>query len=226
MKTIFKTLAALIGFSTVAFSQEAPQIGFIRIVNAISPGSGNASFLIDKKDLFKDGYNIGQTSGGYGVKSGSKNVEVRKEGVEPGTTKVELAVGETMTIIAFAERLPAKDPNDPPKWAVKLLKLKQQDVAEKGFGLSLVSVCKSDEMPVTLVLMSSGKQQTAYAKRLAIQKVDIGRLRGEVLVKRAETLLCTVSPDSPGNYVVILYEDAKGQVEALSYYDPKFVIAG
>jgi hypothetical protein len=35
-----------------------------------------------------------------------------------------------------------------------------------------------------------------------------------------------ISPDSPGNYVVILYENADGEIQSLSYYDPKFVIAG
>ena len=35
-----------------------------------------------------------------------------------------------------------------------------------------------------------------------------------------------VSPDGPGNYVVLLYQDPDGKTKALSFFDPKFVIAG
>jgi hypothetical protein len=66
----------------------------------------------------------------------------------------------------------------------------------------------------------------AFAKRLAISKVELGGKRGEIMVSLADRVLTNISPDSPGNYVVILYENAEGAIEGLSYYDPKFVVAG
>ena len=228
MKTIFKLLALLLATSFLAHAQDQPpQVGFLRIVNAISPGAGNASFLIDGKELFPGGYKLGQTTGGYGVKAGSITVEVRKEGLEKGVTKQKLDVGETVTIIAFAEKLPPdKDkPEDPPKWGIKLLKLKQKEV-EKGFGMSIVSVSKADEIALKVNIMATSKELKAFAKRLTITSVDIGAMRSEIMIKAGEKVLTTVSPDSRGNYVVIVYDNADDQIEALYFYDPKFVIAG
>lgn len=225
MKTISNIIAAFLLAAACAAAQGKPPVGFLRIVNAISPGTGKAAFLIDKKNLYADGYDLGQTTGGYGVKAGSKTIEVRKEGLETGTTRIDLEAGETMTLIAFAERLPVADPNAPPKWAIKLLRLKQQEV-ERGYGLSIVSLCKEDETAVELAVTGKGKVQKAAAKRLAISKVDLGSMRGEIMVKVGEKILTTVSPDSPGNYVVILYQNAEGETAALYYFDPKFVVAG
>lgn len=225
MKMIFRIVVLLFAFITAAAAQENPSVGFIRIVNAISPGVGKATFLIDGKNLHKDGYALGQTTGGYGVRTGSKTIKVTKEGLEPGTTKVSLGQGETMTVIVFAEKLPNPDPQAPPKWGIKLLRLKQQDV-ERGYGLSLVSVCKAEEISVKLAVVSKGRVENSFAKRLGINKVDLGAMRGEILVKVGDQVLTTVSPDSPGNYVVIFYENVEEKTEALYFFDPKFVIAG
>jgi hypothetical protein len=224
MKTISKSLV-LLGMLCVPLFGQRPEIGFVRIVNAVSPGTGNASFLIDGRSLYADGYALGQTTGGYGVKAGSIDIEVRKTGVEPGSTRISLGIGETLTVIAFAERLPAKKPDDPPKWGVKLLRLKQQEV-ERGYGVSLISVCKPEEIPLKLTVEGRDAPVRAFAKRLAISKVEMGGKRGEIMVSHEDRVLANISPDSPGNYVVILYENAEGIIEALSYYDPKFVIAG
>jgi hypothetical protein len=226
MKKIFKALmlcAALV--SSVSAQEETPQVAFVRIVNAVSPGVGNASFIVDGRNLYEDGYKLGQTTGGYGVAVGTRTIQVEKEGVQKGTTKLTLGLGETVTLIAFAERLPVEKENDPPKWTIKLLRLKQATV-ERGYGLSLVSVCGPSETVVELGLLSTGKAVRSAAKRLSITKVDIGNARGEVVVKSGGKNLTMVSPDSPGNYVVILYETAEGETEALSFYDPKFVVAG
>lgn len=226
MKKIFKLLALLTTLATALSAQEEkPQIGFVRIVNAVSPGTGNARFVVDGRNLFEDGYQLGQMTGGYGVSVGSRKIEVEKDGVQKGTTQLSIGLGETITLIAFAERLPAKDLDEAPKWTIKLLRLKQENV-ERGYGLSLVSVCSPPETAVDLNLMGSGKNVRVAAKRLSITKAEIGKSRSEVVVKQGENTLTMVSLDSPGNYVVILFENAAGKTEAISFYDPKFVVAG
>jgi hypothetical protein len=227
MKTISNILLCMLTASGIVSAQgrAKPEVGFVRIVNAVSPGTGKATFHIDGRNLHADGYALGQTTGGYGVKAGDLEIEVRKQGVESGKTNVRLGAGETLTVIAFAERVPQKKEDDPPKWAIKLLRLKQQDV-ERGYGISIVSVCRAEETNVELAIEGRERPERATAKRLAITKVELGRQRGEILIRMGEKTIGNISPDSPGNYVVILYENAEGQVEALSYYDPKFVIAG
>jgi hypothetical protein len=224
MKTISKTLLLLAVLCMPLLAQR-PEVGFIRIVNAVSPGVGNASFIVNGENLYADGYSLGQTTGGYGIKAGKLEIEVRKQGVKSGSTRVNLGNGETMTVIAFAELQEPKNPDDPPQWAIKLLRLKQQDV-ERGFGVSMVSVCKEESVGVDFSVEGREEPIRAFAKRLNIAKVDIGGKRAEIVISKDERLLTNISPDSPGNYVVILYDSASGQIEALSYYDPKFVIAG
>lgn len=226
MKTIFKILSLACLLSGVAFGQnDARDIGFFRFIQAVGPGEGKASLIIDGKDAFPDGYELGAMTGGVGIKAGAHTFESRKKGVDPGKTTVDLKSGETITIIAFAEKLPPKKEGDPPRWSMRLLRLKQQD-AEKSFKLTLVSVCQQEEVLVSTTIESLKKQEKTGVKRLGISSVDLGRARGEVTLKLGAEPLTSVSLDEHGNYVVILYDDADGKVHAVSFLDPKFIIAG
>lgn len=223
MKTISNILALFVATCGLLCAAGKPGTGFVRIVNAVSPGTGKAAFAINGRDLHAGGYALGQTTGEYGIKSGDHVITVRKTGVETGRVKIQLGAGETITVIAHAERLPQKNLDDPPRWVVRLLRLKQQDEAE-GLTLSLISVCKPEETAVDLLFIDRDVTRKAFAKRLAITKVEFGRLRGEVFLKIKDRVLTSVSPDTPGNYVVVLYENQEGETRALSFYEPDFLV--
>lgn len=227
MRTISNILvAACLLFATGLPAQEGPpQVGFVRIVHAVAAGDGKANIVINGEDIFPKGYQLGQRTGGFGLKAGSHSITVKKNGVEPGTTKITLNTGETMTLIAFSEKVPAKKEGDPPVWQTKILRLKQSD-PERGYRMTLVSVCDKDEVTVKAANQGKGNIETAHVKRLTTTMVDLGGSRGEVLVKAGEEIVTTLSPEDPGNYVVVLYQDEKGAIKALSFFDPKFVIAG
>lgn len=233
MRAIFNTLAILLPVVLLPAATHAqqggpPQVGFIRIINAVAPGEGNATFKLNGEDLHRKGYKLGQRTGGIGISAGRHEITVEKEGVEPGTTRIEIETGETLSLIAFAERLPPENPDDaeePPKWNIRILRLKQSDV-ERGFRASFVSVCDLPEVRLEAAVLGTAKIEAVAVKRLDMTTLDLGGNRGEVLVRLGETVITTISPDSPGNYVVLLYQDADGEVRGISFYDPKFVIAG
>lgn len=227
MRTLSKLAAAfaLLLTTGTGWAQKSPEVGFIRIVNGIAPGQGNVKFLIDGEDIYPEGYLLGQATGGLGLKAGGHNIEAKREGVESGSTKIDLQAGETLTLIAFAEKKTPESPDEPPKWTTKLLRLKQSDPM-RGYRMALVSICDLPEVRVIANNHAKGTNDTAYVKRLAITMVDLGNAKGEAFVKDGERILTTVSTDSPGNYVVILYQDQEGKLSAISFYDPKFVIAG
>lgn len=226
MKTISNILTALLLAASASIAQDGPpQVGFVRIVNAVAAGDGKASILIDGEDIFPKGYDLGQRTGGFGLKSGSHTITIRRNGVEPGSTKVDIKVGETMTLIGFAEKVPAEKKEDPPVWKTRILRLKQSD-PERGFRMTLVSVCDKEEVTIQAAIQGKQTVESATVKRLATTMMDLGRSRGEVLVKAGDEIITTVSPEDPGNYVVLLYQDAAGAIKALSFFDPKFVIAG
>lgn len=229
MKRLFDIVASVCVFCLAGAggvsAQNAPKVGFIRIVNGIAPGQGNAKLLINGEDIFPEGYQLGQATGAMGLKEGSVVVEAKREGVESGTTNLDIRGGETTTLIAFAEKNPQESIDDPPKWSVKLLRLKQSDPL-RGYRVALVSICDTPEVRVVTENLAKNTKEIAHVKRLSISMVDLGTARGEAFIKDGDNVLTTVSTDSPGNYVVILYQDKDGKLAALTFYDPKFVVAG
>jgi hypothetical protein len=229
MKIISKIFAAALCMFASMFSaigkEGSPEVGFVRIINAIAPGNGTTRVLIDGDDLFPKGYQLGQRSGGIGLAAGPHTVTLQKNGVESGTTKIDLKSGETLSLIGFAEKIPATDDDTPPRWTTKILKLKQSD-PECGFRMTLLSVCDLDEVKVDAIIPGKKDITTAYVKRLSTAAIDLGSTRNEVMVKVGGEIISTVSPDEPGNHVVVIYQDAEGKIRALTFFDPKFVIAG
>jgi hypothetical protein len=229
MKTISKIFAAALCMFGVISSANgkatSPEFGFLRIINAIAPGNGTTRVLIDGEELFPKGYQLGQRSGGIGLAAGPHTVTLQKNGVESGTTKFDLKSGETLSLIGFAEKIPATDDHAPQRWTTKILKIKQSD-PERGFRMTLLSVCDLDEVKVDAIIPGQKDITIAHVKRLSTAVIDLGSTRSEAMVKVGGEIISTVSPDEPGNHVVVLYKDAEGKIRALTFFDPKFVIAG
>ena len=229
MKMISKILAATLCLFGVISSANgkatSPEVGFLRIINAIAPGNGTTRVLIDGEELFPKGYQLGQRSGGIGLAAGPHTVTLQKNGVESGTTKFDLKSGETLSLIGFAEKIPATDDHAPPRWTTKILKLKQSD-PERGFRMTLLSVCDLDEVKVDAIIPGQKDITIAHVKRLSTAAIDLVSTRSEAMVKVGGEIISTVSPDEPGNHVVVIYQDAEGKIRALTFFDPKFVIAG
>lgn len=232
MKTISRKwivsvcVSILAGGVALAQDEEIPDFGFVRLVNVVAAGEGNTFYHVDGSNLYPKGYKFGQRTGGVPLKPGGASLEVRKEGVESGKTKLDVIKDETTTLIAFSERLEVEE-GEPPKWKARIMKLNQRDV-EKGFRLTVVSVCTQKEVPF---MIATGALQTVdrpTVKRFSTTTLDLGNSRGDVEIRMSDgkTRLCLFAPDSPGNYVVVFYNDAEGDIKAMNFYDPKFVVAG
>ncbi|MEM1084396.1 MAG: hypothetical protein AAGI48_09745 [Verrucomicrobiota bacterium] len=233
MRTIFSrpaaALCAVLALSGSLFAQdeeEIPDFGFVRLVNVIAPGEGNTTYHVDGRSLYEKGYKFGQRTGGVAIEPGNVRLEVKKEGVETGKTSLDVVTGKTTTLIAFAEKEEVED-GEPPVWQAKILKLKQKNV-EKGFRLTVVSVCEQEEVPFMIATAALASLDKPTVKRFNTTTLDLGDSRGDVELRLMDgkTQLCLFAPDSPGNYVVVLYNDAEGNIKAMNFYDPEFVIAG
>jgi hypothetical protein len=180
---------------------------------------------LDGAELFPRGYELGQRTGGIGLPVGGHVLELAKNGVEAAKEKIDLPSGETITLLAYAEKLPTKREGEPPHWAIKLRKL-PATVAGEGYRLSLVSCCAREELIVRTFIEAKRKTETTPLKRFQPTDIDLGRGRGGVEVRLENEALVPISLDESGRYVVVLYEDASGRVRALAFYDPKFEVAG
>jgi hypothetical protein len=224
-KILLRLLASLFHLVPLT-AQESPKIGFIRLVNAVSPGHGNVRLEVDGKDLFPKGYQLGQRSGGIGLPAGARKVRITRDGVEAGETTLSLGLGETISLIAFAEKLPAEQ-DTPPRWAIKIMRLKQRDVA-RGYRLTVISVAGEAETLFTTRRDGAGSRTPGSVKRLMTTSIDLGKRAGDIglYLRDAAEPISYFRPDAAGNYVVVLYDDAGGGIKAVSFHDPKFVIAG
>lgn len=225
MKTIFKwSICFFISCQWVVAQEDLAELGFLRIVNLVAPGEGNTYFSIDGKDIYQKGYRLGQKTGGFGLKPGIHSITLKKSGVESGTSKISVIKGETLSLVGFAEKVPSDKPGDPPVWKSKILRLKQSD-PENGYRIALISTCSIDELKIEADISGKSKE-VLFIKKMVLTSLDLGRSKKVVRLSVAGQEIITVSPDDPGNYVVLIYEDGDGKTVAVSFYDPKFVISG
>ncbi|MBK1881380.1 hypothetical protein JIN85_03070 [Luteolibacter pohnpeiensis] len=232
MKTISRIfpliLAAALMPITIARGEEAKPVpptgkmGFVRLVAAVAQGSGTLKIKIDGSDINPTGYNLGDVTGGLGLKAGTHEVTISREGTEEGTTKVKVENDDTTILIPFAEKVPASD-EKPAYWAIRILRLKQLDVPE-GKTASFVSVSQTPELKVEM-RDPEGKWTPVYVKRLAVAKAAITYPRGYVPLKSKDGNIESIPVAQEGNYVVLLYDDKDGKVQSLNFQDQKFLSA-
>ncbi len=198
------------------------KVGFIRLINAVAPGEGMVTLLIDGENMNPKGYRLGALTGGIGLKPGMHTVTMKRDGVEDATTRLELAIGATITVVPYAERIPAAD-DKPAHWAMRILRLKQMK-PESERGATFVSVAPDPEIKVELGL-EDNKWSAAFVKRLGIVQLPIDESGGYVKVRIKGKELDSMAVPMPGNYVVVIYADADGALKCLNFRDVKYLTA-
>jgi hypothetical protein len=224
MKTISSTLCVLAASIPLLLAQKpsSPPTGFIRVVNGVALGTGNVNVTIDGQDMRPKGYKLGDATGGMGLSAGSHKVTIKKEGVKEGSTTVELEKDQTVTLIPFAEKVPATD-QVPGHYKIQILRLKQKEV-ESGRTASFVSVSANPEIKVELQ-DETGKSATVFVKRLSVAETPLNYSQGYAPAKVNGAPIKPIPIGGVGNYVVVLYDDAEGKVQSLYFRDFKFLSA-
>lgn len=201
---------------------EVPAAGFIRIANAVAPGTGGVKVTIDHKDVYPSGYKFGAVTGGISLPPGSHAVSIRRDGVKECVIQTVVEKDQTVTLIPFAERVPATD-QEPAHYAVRILRLKQKET-QNGRSVTFVSV--SGQPEVTAELRDpSGKWEKVFVKRLAIGEAVIQYPEGYAPVRVNGRSMEAIPIGDPGNYVVVLYDDADGNLRSANFRDFKFLSA-
>jgi hypothetical protein len=226
MKTISKALklciVALSLLPLATNAQEASKSGFVRLANAVAPGTGPLHVLIDGKKINPKGYKIGDLTGGINLSPGNHNVTFTREGVKEGSTRVSVEPNETTTLIPFAEKVPASE-QVPAHWAIRILRLKQKDPEDER-SATFTSVSEKPEVNVE-IREPKGKWNTVHVKRLTIAQAPILYPRGYVPLRSTEGDLTSIPVSSAGNYVILLYDDEQGKLRSLNFRDKKFLSA-
>ncbi len=232
MKTIFNhlatfaiTLGIAIGAPSAFAQKDQPDVGFVRIVPVLTAGTGKTRILIDGQDVYPIGYGSSQKTGGIGLKAGAHSITLRKTGIQSAISSFTVNREETLTLIGFAEKVPSKNPNDPPQWKTRVLPLKRND-SESGYHLTLISLCQLAEIKVQAEIPNTPKTQIAYIKHGVPTRLDLGHSKEDLSIKVNGERVASIPLEDPGNYTMVIYEDEKGTTKALSFYDPKLATAG
>ena len=208
-------------FSQGQDSKRGP-IGFVRMLNAVAIGTGKLEFTLDGKAVRPAGYQLGNVTGGIALKPANYKVVFRREGVKEGETQVQVKVGDTTILIPFAEEIPATE-NQPARWQIRILKLKQHESEDKPTA-SFVSVSSESELKVE-IRQADGKWEPVFVKRLGIARAEIKQSRGYLSVRCKGQDLSAVSVGAAGNFVSVLYEDDKGVLRSKAFQDYKYLSA-
>jgi hypothetical protein len=197
-------------------------VGFVRMLNAVAMGAGKLEFMLDGKAVRPAGYQLGNVTGGIALKPADYKVVFRREGVKEGETQVQVKVGDTTILIPFAEEIPATE-NQPARWQIRILKLKQHESEDKPTA-SFVSVSSEPELKVEL-RQADGKWEPVFVKRLGIARAEIQQSRGYLSVRCQGRDLSAVSVAASGNFVSVLYDDENGVLRSKTFQDYKYLSA-
>lgn len=208
--------------SLTAQDPAAEKPGFVRLVNAVAQGRDKLQLSIDGEMMNPDGYRLGDVTGGIGLKPGSHQITLKRPGVDEGNTRIHLDAASTVTLIPFAEWVPATE-DMPGRWALRILRLKQMEPETKR-SATFVSVSQVPEHEVE-ISAPDGTWTKVFVKRLAIATTPIHYPEGYVPLRCKSGKLPSIPVGSPGNYVVVLYDDAAGNLQALNLQDYKYLSA-
>lgn len=196
--------------------------GFVRLVNTVAIGTGKLDVMIDGNKVREEGYKFGDVTGGIPRKPGAYMVSFHREGAESGETKVTLEKNETITLIPFAEFVPAT-PDNEAYWQIRVLRLKQNETKEKRTA-TLVNVTREPELKVE-IRRKDGVWESIFVKRLALVRAEIRQSSGYVPLRCGGRDLKPLSVGSSGNFVAVVYEDAHGTIRSQNFQDYKYLSA-
>lgn len=220
----FRALLPLILFAVVpalgAQEIEPGQVAFVRLVNLVSPGEGNLHLKLNGSVPWPAGYQLGQRTGGLGLKAGEHKFILSKEGCLTAEREVKLEGGKTITLAIFAD--PVRDEEgEIIDWQIKMAELSQQDPGP-DYYLTFVSFCQDEKLLVKVSPAAGESFSVELPQRRTVRR-KFATDRERVAITHDEKLLDVLKGRQAGNYVVMIYEGEDGK-EAVSFYDPKFVL--
>ena len=216
-------LFCILGQLGASAQQEAPRVGFVRLVNVAAAGEGNLMVSIDGNSYWTKGIELGQRSGGIGLKAGKKDFVITKTGCKGARRSIDIVPGETQTLVFYS--LPVRDEEGKVvDWELKVARLRQH-TPEQGLHLTVISFCEEPELPIEIFESASQSAKTVVVPKMKTTRVELDGALVSAEIRYQEEVVTTVLAERRGNYVVMLYTDGEGDRQGISFYDPKFVLA-
>jgi hypothetical protein len=194
--------------------------GFIRLLNAVAVGEGKLEFLIDGRHVREEGYVLGDVTGGIPRRPGSYSMKFRREGIVDGETRLVVVKDETVTLIPFAEFVPATE-KKPAHWIIRILRLRQSGDREKNTA-TFVNLTRKPEIMVRIQQPDESWNRLSV-KRLGMERTSIQQRAGYVPIQTDGGDLKPLSVGTSGNFVSVIYEDSEGVIRSQNFQDLKYL---
>lgn len=214
MRLIFSALLLLCG----SVSAEKPANGHLRLANALAQGSGPLQLAVDGKSLTPDGYQPGDVTGEIPLSPGTHSVKFSRQPLPAASTTVVIAADETSIVIPFAEEIPAS-PTVAAHWEIRVLRLKPP-TPSTGMSGTFVSVAPAPEIRLE-IREPSGKWNPVFLKPRTPAQAALLYPRGYVPLRAVGRDLLALPVSDRGNYFVILYNDAAGNLQTIHFHEQK-----
>ena len=127
-----------------------------------------------------------------------------------------------MTLIPFAEWVLATE-LEAAHFEIRILRLKQREVST-GRSATFISVSGKPEV-IAELRDPKGNWEKIPVKRLMITEAPIKYPQGSVPVKVNAKSVPTIPVVDEGNYVVVIYDDAEGNIHSVNFRDFKYLTA-
>jgi hypothetical protein len=196
-------------------AQDEPADGFIRLVHAVTHGSGPMRVEVDSVGLHPKGYSLGAVTGAVCVAPGVRVVKFSRDGVSSGTTRVQILPNQTTSLIAFSEKTEATL-TTPEVWSIKVLHLKIP-APSTAREMTWVSVSARPEVCAE-TQAADGSWRSAVVKRLGIVQVPVSQARGYAPMKVGIEKMPSIPVASHGRCVVVFYDDEMAGLKSVSFY--------
>lgn len=196
------------------------EVAFVRLVNLVSPGEGNLQLELDGSVPWPAGYKLGQRTGGLGLKAGEHKFVLSKKGCLTAERDVKLTGGKTVTLAVFADAV-RDEQGEIIDWQIKMAELSQKDPGP-GYYLTFVSFCQDENVLVRVTPTAGESFSVELSPRRTVRR-KFATDRDRVAITHDEKVLDVLKGRRAGNYVVMVYDGVEGK-EAVSFYDPKFVV--
>ena len=216
-------LLALALFSQVGAQTVDPTAGprgFIRLMNVVGVGTGKLDFLIDGTPVREQGYQLGDVTGGIPRQPATYKFTFRREGLVQGETTFAIVKDVTVTLIPFAELVPATEDKEA-YWTIRILRLKQSEDRQMTTA-TVVNLTRHAELKVKIQNKDESWDSVVVA-RLGLARAPIHQRAGYVPMKTEWGDLTPLSVGTSGNFVAIVYEDADGALRSQNFQDLKYL---
>lgn len=221
--TMLSLILSIIASGWAAAQQPDPTKGpkgFFRLMDAVSVGTGKLEVSMDGTAVRADGFDLGDVTGGISRMPSAYSVKFKREGIESGTTRITLVKDETVTLIPFAEYVPATE-KKAAHWKIQILRLMQHEPKER-LTATFINVTRTPELQVD-ILQKSENWEPHWVKRLGLERAIIQKGSGYVSLRCGKKDLRALSVGTSGNFVAVIYEDAAGEIASKNFQDFKYL---